>query len=185
MPMGAGPMDNAEGGWKHKIFHGMAEYYMNAAYLSFILSVFSWHRRLVLAEYQISYFHYGISFLEALVLAKVVMLGSIFRFGRKLESKPLIIPTFYKAFVFSVLVGIFNIIERTISGLLHGRGLTGAIDELTGRGRYGFVAGCLVAFAAFMPFFAFRELGRVLGKDKIRGLFFRKRAAAEFDPPDD
>ena len=37
------------------------------------------------------------------------------------------------------------------------------------------ITGCLVIFVAFIPFFAFRELGRVLGEGKIRTLFFRKR----------
>ncbi|MBP1598046.1 MAG: hypothetical protein H6Q05_3423 [Acidobacteria bacterium] len=35
-----------------------------------------------------------------------------------------------------------------------------------------------VTFDAFIPFFAFRELGRVLGEGKIRTLFFRKRTGA-------
>jgi hypothetical protein len=34
----------------------------------------------------------------------------------------------------------------------------------------------LIVFVAFIPFFAFKELGRVLGEDKIWTLFFRKRA---------
>jgi hypothetical protein len=33
-----------------------------------------------------------------------------------------------------------------------------------------------VIFVAFVPFFAFRELGRVLGEGKIWALFFRRRA---------
>jgi len=39
------------------------------------------------------------------------------------------------------------------------------------------LARCLITFVAFIPFFAFKELGRVLGEDKIRTLFFRGRAA--------
>ena len=36
-----------------------------------------------------------------------------------------------------------------------------------------FSPGCLIIFVAFIPFFAVKELGRVLGEDKIRALFWR------------
>ena len=39
------------------------------------------------------------------------------------------------------------------------------------------LARCLITFVAFIPFFAFKELGRVLGEDKIRTLFCRGRTA--------
>jgi hypothetical protein len=39
------------------------------------------------------------------------------------------------------------------------------------------LAGSLAIFVALIPFFAFKELGRVLGKDKMWALFFRKRVA--------
>jgi hypothetical protein len=44
-----------------------------------------------------------------------------------------------------------------------------------GKGYHEVLAGSMVVFVAFIPFFAFRELGRVLGEGKIRTLFFRKR----------
>ena len=37
-------------------------------------------------------------------------------------------------------------------------------------------ANSLIIFVAFVPFFAIKELGRVLGEDKIRALFFQRRA---------
>jgi len=46
-----------------------------------------------LAEYQIAYLHYGVSVVEALVLAKVILIGEALRLGRGLEDKPLIVPT--------------------------------------------------------------------------------------------
>jgi hypothetical protein len=37
------------------------------------------------------------------------------------------------------------------------------------------LANSLVVFVAFFPFFGVKELGRVLGQDKIKALFFRRR----------
>jgi hypothetical protein len=69
------------------------------------------------------------------------------------------------------------VLEHTIGGLLRGHGLGGGVEELRSTGKYELLARCLITFVAFIPFFAFKELGRVLGEDKIRTLFFRGRAA--------
>jgi hypothetical protein len=41
-------------GWKQKVAHEMIEYSMNFVYLAFLFGVFTWYRRLILAEYHIS-----------------------------------------------------------------------------------------------------------------------------------
>jgi hypothetical protein len=39
----------------------------------------------------------------------------------------------------------------------------------------------LIIFVALIPFFALKELERVLGEDKIRALFFRRRIGQRFE----
>jgi hypothetical protein len=112
---------------------------------------------------------------EAAALAKVITVGDILRLNRGLKHKPLILPTLLRTVVFSVWVGSFRFLEETVRELLHGKGLMGGFEALASKGRYELLAGCLVMFVAFIPFFAFRELGRVLGEGKIRALFFRWR----------
>jgi hypothetical protein len=75
----------------------------------------------------------------------------------------------YKAFLFGLLVFGFHIVEEAIKRLLHGQNMASVfsdmhIDDLLGRS--------LVVFCTFIPFFAFRELRRVLGEDKFNALFF-------------
>ncbi|RPI72993.1 MAG: hypothetical protein EHM38_01100 [Geobacteraceae bacterium] len=50
----------------------------------------------------------------------------------------------------------------------------GGIAEFFGKG-HELLANSLVVFVAFFPFFGVKELGRVLGQDKIQALFFRRR----------
>jgi hypothetical protein len=162
--------------WRQRIFHEMIEYWVNFIYLAIFFAMFTWYRRLVLASYQISYLDWGISLIEAAVLAKIIMLRDVLCFGcGRLEEKPLIIPTLYKAVLFSVWAGVFTVLEHMIRGLRHGEGLLGGLDELVGKDWHILLAGCLVILFAFVPFFAFKELGRELGEGKIRELFFRKR----------
>jgi len=88
---------------------------------------------LVLAEYQITYVRYGLSVLEALVLAKVILIGDVLRLGRRFEDKPLIVPTLYKTVVFTLWVAAFSFLEHTIEGLLRAIvGGAGTVDDVDG-----------------------------------------------------
>jgi len=175
--------DQRRVGWQRRAYREFVEYSINVVYLTLFFGAFTWYRRFILAEYEIPYLHYGIAVIQALVLAKVIMIGDMVRLGRRLEDKPLILPTLYKAAVFSVFVGLFKILEYTIRGLLHGQGLAGGIHDLLSKGSNELLAYVLIVLFAFIPFFAFKELGRVLGEGRIRHLFFRRRAATESRSP--
>src|SRR5262245_55174788 len=159
----------------------MVEYYLNFMYLAFFLVAFTWYRRLILAEYDIQFLEYWVPLIEAAVLAKVIIVGDLLGLGRGLENKPLIWPTFYRTVMFSVWVGVFSVLEETVRGLLHGQGLMGGVAELASKGRYELLAKCLVIFCAFIPIFAFKELERVLGEGKLRGLFYQSQAPPASD----
>jgi len=175
--------DAEQVGWKRKLLLEVTAYWLNVLYLAGLFAVFTSYRRLILAQYNIGYANWGISLVKALVLAKVIMIGSAFRFGRSLESKPLIFLTLFQSVLFTVWVALFALVESTIRGLLHGKGLAGALDHLLADGPNEVVSKCLVVLVAFIPFFAFRELGRVLGKGVIWELFFRKGSVAEGSLP--
>ena len=93
----------------------------------------------------------------------------------------MIVPTLYKAVVFTIFVGIFGVVESTVSSLLNGKGIAGGFDEFMSPGTLELLARCMIVFVAFIPFFAFEELGLVLGEGKLGKLFFRGRSAAGSD----
>ena len=171
-------MEKAPAGWKTKVVHEVIEYWINFGYLAFFLVAFIWYRRLVLAEYQVQYTDYWFPLIEAAVLAKVIMIGDYLRVGRGLEQKPLILPALYRTVMFSVWVGIFSVLEETIRGLLHGNGLASGVEEIASRGWYELLSRCVVIFVAFIPFFSFKELERVMGQEQLRALFWRRGALA-------
>ena len=125
------------------------------------------------SEYHISYAHYSFALVEALVLAKLMLIGDAFHFGQRFDQRPLIVPTLWKAVVFSVWVGLFSVLEHTVEGLLRHRGVTGGLEELASTGKYELLARCLIMFSVFIPFFACKELGHVLGEGRLVALFFR------------
>jgi hypothetical protein len=161
---------------QERVRRELIEYGINVLYLAIVFAAFTQYRRLLLASYDITYTNYFVAVIEALVLGKVLMIGSLLRLARGMETRPLIYPTLYKAVAFSVLVGVFKLIEHGIKGMLGGRGFLGGIRDVTLDRVNEMLANSLVVFVALIPFFAFRELSRVLGGKKIRELFFTGHA---------
>jgi hypothetical protein len=158
-----------------KLLAELTEYGLNVLYLSIAFAAFAMYRRLLLAAHDIDYTDYGIALIEALILGKVIMIGSVFRLGRSMEDKPLIVPTLYKTVVFSLLVGVFALAEHAIKGLLKGAGIASGLATFAAQGWEMILANFLVVFVALMPYFAVKELGRVMGRERIWALFLRER----------
>lgn len=160
-------------GWRQSIVHELIEYCIDFGYLAFFFAAFVWYRRLILDEYRIVYTHYWFPLIQAAVLAKVIMLGDFLRLGRRLGQKPLIVTILFRTVIFILWVAMFRLFEATVRGLLNGSGLTAGFNEIANEGRYELLAGCVVIFVAFIPFFAFKELEQAVGAEKLRALFWR------------
>jgi len=168
-----------KGSFKERALHGLKVYWIVAIYLYLFLGTFTVYRRLVVAEVGSAYLHYGIALVQALVIAKIVLIGEMFSFSRAHDDKPLIVPVIYKAILFGVLVVAFGVVERLIGGWIHHQGLMGGIEEITSMGRDEFLARVLLLIVAFIPFFAFGEIGRVVGMDRLTAIFFSKEAVRD------
>src|SRR5258708_23630858 len=104
-------------GWKQKLKREFIKYWINVLYLAVVFSLFSWYRRLILAHYEIKYLNYGVAIIEAMVLAKVIMIADVMGLSRGLfKERPLIYPTLYNSLVFSVFLALFVALEDTIVG---------------------------------------------------------------------
>ena len=168
--------DENKAGVKKKIIHEMTDMLLIFLYLALFFCSFTTYRRLVSDEFGISAFNYGFALVKALVLAKVILLGRYVRFARILDGRPLIFPTLYKVVVFSLLTLVFDVLEHLIGGFIHGKDLGGVFQEIVSTGRDEILARSLVVLFAFVPFFAFSEIGRVLGEGRLGALFLKRRA---------
>ena len=163
---------------KQRAIEELKLYWVVALYLWVFLGSFIVYRRLISAETGSIYLPHGIALIEALVIAKVILIGKMFGFSRRFEDKPLIFPVLYKSVLFGVLVLLFGVVEHLVEGWIHARGLLGGLREIDDIGAYELGARVLMLIVAFVPFFAFGEIGRVLGSDKLRAMFFSKRLSS-------
>jgi hypothetical protein len=171
---------NAEStGMKQKIVHEIRRLVMIFAYLAIFFLVFRFYTRLVLSEYQINYFEYGLTILKALALAKIILTAEALRLGERFRERPLIIPTLYNTLVFCLFALVFEILEHIIVGLFRGKNPAEVFTELLDNGWPHLAGMTLLVFVAFLPFFAFRETERALGEGMLKDLFIKRKTVAE------
>jgi hypothetical protein len=159
---------------KRKAIHELVEAVGISVYLAFFFCAVVTYRLIVTHDFHDSLLDYGFALVNALVVAKVILIGEYSHFGKKYENQALLLSSVYKAFMFGLLLFGFHLAEEAIKRLVHGQDVAGAFREI--RMDVG-LARSVVVFSTFIPFFAFRELRRVLGEDKFNELFFRARFA--------
>jgi hypothetical protein len=158
---------------KKRLTHEMESYVVISVYLGVFLLSFAFYRRLLMEEYDLGYFQVGWVVMEALILGKIVLIGEALHVGEKLQDRRLFLSVLWKTFTFSLLVLAFKVLEHVAGALLHHKPVAEVFDLSGGRG-IEILSRVELMAVAFVPFFAFRELGRVLGEGKLVEIFFRK-----------
>jgi hypothetical protein len=161
---------------KQRAVAELKEFWITALYLMVFFGAFTFYRRMVLAQFGVVYLNYGVAIIEALVIAKVVLIGRALGMERHLErSGPLILSVILKAAVFAFVAILFGVLEKIVEGLLHKKDWSDIMRALLAVGPHELLARTIMLLVSFVPFFAFWELGRVLGRDKLIDIFFSRR----------
>jgi hypothetical protein len=142
-------------------------------YLAFFFCAITAYTNLLLRQYGGSTLNYALAIVNALVIAKVILIGRIANLGRGSEHRPLYQTALVKAFFFGLLVLAFHFLEEFIKRVFHGEPFGTVareinVEQLVGRS--------ILVFCTFVPLFAFMEIRRVLGEEEFRTLFFKPRS---------
>jgi hypothetical protein len=97
---------------KQKALHEFRELVALSLYLGFFFCALAAYRMLLLNEYHVKSLTFAFALLNALVVAKVIMIGELAKVGKRHESKPLFVSAIWKAFVFGLLVLVFHFVEE-------------------------------------------------------------------------
>jgi len=167
---------------KHKAIEELKKFWLIALYLSVFFMAFTFYRRLVLAEFGVTYLHYGVALVQALVIGKVVLIGRALGLGKRFDRGPLIVSIIFTSIVFAVLVILFGLVEHIVEGLFPHKTwpeirhsmLESGVDELMSR--------VLMLVVSFVPFFSLVEIAEEIGWDRMTAIFFSHRRAANKEP---
>lgn len=166
-------MSDAHQHLKQKVGHEMREYFVISFYLFVVFSLFVVYKSMILAEYHIDYALHGFALINALALAKVMLVAQDLHLADRFHDAPLIYPTLVKSFVYTVVLACFKIAEDFVVGRIHGKSFHESIADFAGGSWTGILTLSALMFVMLIPFFGFTELRRVFGADRLFGVFFR------------
>src|SRR5580700_2785766 len=89
---------------KRKALHEFVEFAGIFVFLAFFFCALVTYSSLLLREYHIKYLSYAFALINALVIAKVILIGEYVHIGRRYEARPLLLSVLYKALLFTLLV---------------------------------------------------------------------------------
>jgi len=142
-------------------------------YLWVFFAVLSLHKTLVMEQEHLDYQAQGLAIVNALVLAKVMLLAEDFRLGsRFFKDHPLVYSVLFRSLVFAIVLIGFHILEDAAIDLLRGKPLAGSLADFGAGNAKGVLSMGAIAFVALTPFFMVSEMARVLGSDGLKVLFF-------------
>lgn len=155
---------------RERLYEELRKFLIIFAYLWLVFFVFLVHEWTVLASNHIGFRFYGLATLNALVLSKIMLIAEGLRFADGLKEKPLAYPIAFKAVAFSVLLMVAYILEEITVGLFHGKSVAESFPQVGGGGVAGIVTVTGIFCIALVPFFAFKEIARVVGEAEFRTL---------------
>lgn len=165
---------------KQKAMHEAKELLYVFLFLAFFFCALATYTTLLLKQYEVPYWDYAFALINALVIAKVILIGQMMHLGEKYEARPLLLSALWKAFLYCLFALAFHFVEELVKHLIHGASMAEAsrairIEQLLGH--------TLIVFCTFISLFAFMEFRRVLGEDVFYGLLFRSERPLSV-PPD-
>jgi hypothetical protein len=159
---------------KDRAVHEARRFVFIFLYLFILFGLFTIHEAIILEQHHIDYTYAGFALVNALILAKVMLVAEDLRLGRRFEDRPLIYPVLFKSVLFAILFICFRVIENVLTGLWDGKTVLESLPGIGGGGIKGVVSVAIIETFALIPFFAFAEISRVLGAAALQTLIFRR-----------
>ena len=159
--------------FKQKMVAQFREVFGMFLYLWLLFALFTYHKAIVLAHYNIDFKPFGIAVINAFILAKVMLVAEKMNLAAKLKGKPLAYPILTKSIVLAVIFILFNVAETLIKGWWKGKTLSESLPKFGGGSPAEIMVVAAILAVALVPFFAFRELSLALGRGVLGGLLMR------------
>lgn len=103
---------------KEKACQQLKEFLLIALYLWLVFGLLIVYRSVVLAEYHLDFAYHGLALINALALAKVMLVAKDLHLGERFDEAPLIYPTLLKSALFTVVLACFKLMEEAVGALL-------------------------------------------------------------------
>lgn len=158
---------------KHsKLKEELIKLFWTFLYLYLLFGALVLFRHVILHQHGISDIKYGIAAINALIFAKVILIGDWLKIGTKSDSQPLLWSVLAKSAAFAALFIVFHYLEDGIVGLFHDKTVADMASADAQELRVAMVAS-VIFFITLIPFFFFRQVGRELGPSRMKVLLLQ------------
>jgi hypothetical protein len=142
-------------------------------YLWVLFSLFVLVEGIMLRKQGVGLTFQGFAIINALVLAKVMLVIENFDVARWLRGRPLIAIILYEALILTILFLCFHVLEHVLVGAFKGETLASSLPTIGGGGLAGLLSVAAIMFVAMVPFFAFKNVSRALEPGRLQALIFK------------
>ena len=167
-------MSTSRQGLKQTVFVEFKEGLIIALYLWAVFGLLVLHTSVILAAHHIDFASHGLALINALALAKVMLVARKLDLSARMKDAPLIYPTLLKSVFLTVVLACFKILEDAAIGLYRHQPFRQSNSEFGGGTWQGILTLSLLVFVMLIPFVGVEELSRAMGEGKLKKLFFQK-----------
>lgn len=158
--------------------HEMTALFWAFLYLFILFGMLRLYGNILLAKYGVEGIRLGLAALNALVFAKVILIGNWMKIGNFSDDRPLLVSVLAKSIAFSGFFIAFHFVEEAIVGLFHHEALRAIISADSPKFQAAIVASIIFG-VAMIPYFAVREITRSIGWDRLKTLLLEKDGVAK------
>lgn len=145
-------------------------------YLWVLFGLFVLNQDIVLRQQGDTLAFQGFAILNAMILAKVMLVAEHMHFARWLRDKPVIATILFEAALCTLIFLVFHIVERLVVDLVKGAYGSENVLSIGGGGWLGLAIVGVMLFVSLLPFFAFKNVMRAVGIDRIGQILLNRPA---------
>jgi hypothetical protein len=160
----------------HKAMCELREYAVISVYLYISLGALILFKAAILSGQGVNYAPFGLAAVKALVLGKFVLLGRAAALGDRYRQRRAIYVIAHKALMFMLLLLVLSVIEEVVVGYFHGRTIAESLSTFLGGSSLQIFAASVIVLLILVPYFAYGELVKALGEDRVREILLARRA---------
>lgn len=160
---------------KEKLISELKRFWLYTIVLTILFSSFNFYQRLLLNDFTNNTIPYGFSIIEALILAKIIIIGDAIHIGKRFSRFPLIVSVIHKSILFCLFVLLFTLFEHLFTGVVEGKKISTVYDNYINKKMNIAMARSLIMFYVFLLFFSVLDTSRALGQHELFDLFFKRR----------
>lgn len=161
---------------KEKALEEMKKYAALTLYLWVLFVLLGLYRRMLMKEWGVDAWQQGYALVNALVFAKVLLLGGIFHLGTSLRKYSFALVVIGRTLMFAALLMAFHVVEEAARALIKGEPVADSILHLGGGSWWGVWAYAALLFAMLLPLGVLGEISFVLGKGVLWKIMTSKEA---------